>query len=63
MPKKFSQAVFGLSITSVIGLYSLALAPSALAKNDSGNNNKNQNSTTTSTPSTTSTPLPLQDYL
>ncbi|MBW4476566.1 MAG: PEP-CTERM sorting domain-containing protein [Tolypothrix brevis GSE-NOS-MK-07-07A] len=53
MPTKFSQAVFGLSITSVIGLYCLALAPSALAKNDGGNNNKNQTSTTTNTSSNT----------
>ncbi|MBE9052706.1 PEP-CTERM sorting domain-containing protein [Nostocales cyanobacterium LEGE 11386] len=49
MPKIFSKLVFGLSITSAIGLYCFALAPSALAKNP------NKNSTPTSTTSNTTT--------
>ncbi|MBW4557730.1 MAG: PEP-CTERM sorting domain-containing protein [Trichormus sp. ATA11-4-KO1] len=49
MPKIFSKLVFGLSITSAIGLYCFALAPSALAKNP------HKNSTPTSTTSNTTT--------
>jgi hypothetical protein len=51
MPEVFSKLFFRLSITSLIGVYCLALAPSALARNGNGNGNGNssQSSTTTTT--------------
>lgn len=58
MAKILSKIVSGLSITSVIGLYCLTLAPSALAKGGGGNPNKDTTTTTTTsnTSGTTSSP-------
>jgi len=45
MPKILSKIVSGLSITSVIGLYCLTLAPSALAKPGGGGSTSSPNAT------------------
>ncbi|MBD2342998.1 PEP-CTERM sorting domain-containing protein [Anabaena subtropica] len=55
MSKNFSKLFLRLSITSFIGLYCLALAPSALARNGNGNGNGNGNSNQSSTSNTTTT--------
>ncbi|WP_082803810.1 PEP-CTERM sorting domain-containing protein [Anabaena sp. 4-3] len=55
MTKNFSKLFLRISITSFIGIYCLALAPSALAKNGNGNGKGNGNSNQTSTTNTTTT--------